>query len=40
MDGTSPVSAGWRELDDTHFYALPLNLPTETTPASTENINP
>jgi hypothetical protein len=28
MDGTNPVSAGWRELDDTHFYALPLNLPS------------
>jgi hypothetical protein len=27
MDGTNPISAGWRELDDTHFYALPLNLP-------------
>jgi hypothetical protein len=26
MDGTNPVSAGWRELDGTHFYALPLNL--------------
>ena len=28
MDGANPVSAGWRELDDTHFYALPLNLPS------------
>ena len=26
MTGTTPVSAGWRELDGTHFYALPLNL--------------
>ena len=27
MTGTNPVSAGWRELGQTHFYALPLNLP-------------
>jgi hypothetical protein len=27
MTGTNPVSAGWRELGDTPFYALPLNLP-------------
>jgi hypothetical protein len=33
MTGTNPVSAGWRELGQTHFYALPLNLPTETAPA-------
>jgi hypothetical protein len=31
MTGTNPVSAGWRELGQTHFYALPLNLPTGTT---------
>jgi hypothetical protein len=30
MTGTNPVSAGWRELGQTHFYALPLNLPNET----------
>jgi 4-amino-4-deoxy-L-arabinose transferase-like glycosyltransferase len=27
MTGATPVSAGWRELDKTPFYALPLNLP-------------
>ena len=27
MTGTNPVSAGWQELGQTHFYALPLNLP-------------
>jgi hypothetical protein len=27
MTGTNPVSAGWRQLGDTPFYALPLNLP-------------
>jgi hypothetical protein len=27
MTGTNPVSAGWHELGQTHFYALPLNLP-------------
>ena len=26
MTGTTPVSAGWRQLGGTHFYALPLNL--------------
>ncbi len=31
MTGTNPVSAGWHELGQTHFYALPLNLPTEAT---------
>jgi hypothetical protein len=41
MTGASPVSAGWRELGQTHFYALPLNLlPTETTPATAENTHP
>ena len=25
-----PVTAGWRELNDTPFYALPLNLPSRT----------
>jgi hypothetical protein len=27
MTGNNPISAGWRELDQTHFYVLPLNLP-------------
>jgi hypothetical protein len=40
MTGTNPVSAGWRELGQTHFYALPLNLPTETAPATTRNTHP
>jgi hypothetical protein len=40
MTGTNPVSAGWRELGQTHFYALPLNLPTETAPATKENTHP
>ncbi|HEX3373195.1 MAG TPA: hypothetical protein VHS13_03240 [Edaphobacter sp.] len=31
MTGTNAVSAGWRELGQTHFYALPLNLHKETT---------
>jgi hypothetical protein len=31
MTGTNPVAAGWRELGDTPFYALPLNLPPEST---------
>src|SRR5882757_5724191 len=29
MTGANPVSAGWHELGQTHFYALPLNLPAE-----------
>lgn len=37
IDGTNPISAGWRELDDTHFYALPLNLPIEATRTSSAN---
>jgi hypothetical protein len=31
MTGANPVSAGWHELGDTHFYALPLNLPADAT---------
>jgi hypothetical protein len=31
MTGTNPVSAGWHELDKTHFYVLPLNLPADAT---------
>jgi 4-amino-4-deoxy-L-arabinose transferase-like glycosyltransferase len=34
MTGTNPVSAGWRELGDTHLYALPLNLPADAAEAS------
>jgi hypothetical protein len=40
MTGTTPISAGWRELDGTPFYALPLNLPAEAAPAPTENPHP
>ena len=40
MTGATPVSAGWRELDGTPFYALPLNLPTEAPPATKENPQP
>jgi hypothetical protein len=36
MTGANPVSAGWRELGDTHFYALPLSLPTD----ATQNTHP
>jgi hypothetical protein len=36
MTGANPVSAGWRELGQTHFYALPLNLPAN----ATQNPNP
>jgi hypothetical protein len=36
MTGNTPVSAGWRELDQTPFYALPLNPPPSTsTPTTT-----
>jgi hypothetical protein len=41
MTGTTPASAGWRQLRGTPFYALPLNLPTQTTaPATAENPHP
>jgi hypothetical protein len=42
ITGTGPVSAGWQELDHTHFYALPLNLPpqTEAAPTTTQNSQP
>ncbi len=29
MTGTTPASAGWHQLGDSHFYELPLNLPPE-----------
>jgi hypothetical protein len=29
MTGTTPASAGWHQLGDSHYYELPLNLPTE-----------
>jgi hypothetical protein len=37
MTGNTPVSAGWRELDSSPFYAYPLNLPTAT---PSENTHP
>ena len=41
MTGTNPVSAGWRELGETHFYALPLNLPAANCArSSTDNTYP
>ena len=40
MTDTSPVSAGWHELDHTPYYALPLNLPAEAAPAATDNTHP
>ena len=40
MTNSNPVTAGWRELDQTPFYALPLNLPAESAPASTANTHP
>jgi hypothetical protein len=35
MTGTNPISAGWRELDSSSFYVLPLNLPTTSSPENT-----
>ncbi|NYF78470.1 hypothetical protein [Granulicella arctica] len=32
MTGTTPASAGWHELADTHFYEFPLNLPAQGVP--------
>lgn len=32
MTGTTPTSAGWKELGLSHFYALPLNLPSSSQP--------
>jgi hypothetical protein len=40
MTGTTPASAGWRQLGGTPFYALPLNVPAEATPATKENTHP
>jgi hypothetical protein len=40
MTGTTPTSAGWRQLGDTPFYALPLNLPANATPATKEITHP
>jgi hypothetical protein len=35
MTGTNPLSSGWRELDSSPFYALPLNLPATPSPENT-----
>lgn len=40
MTGTTPVSAGWRQLGGTPYYALPLNLPANATPATREITHP
>ncbi len=40
MNTASPAGTGWRELDGTPFYALPLNLPTEPAPVTTETPHP
>ena len=36
MTGNDAVSAGWRALGPTPFYALPLNLPNTTNPAASD----
>ncbi len=36
MTGTTPASAGWHELGDSHLYELPLNLPSETSGQATQ----
>jgi hypothetical protein len=35
MTGTTPAVAGWHELGNSHFYELPLNLPSETSRQAT-----
>jgi hypothetical protein len=40
MTTSNPIAAGWRELNKTSFYALPLNLPAEHAPAPAENTHP
>jgi hypothetical protein len=40
MTTTNPIAAGWRELDNTPFYALPLNLSPTSAPATKENVHP
>jgi hypothetical protein len=40
MNTTSPVSAGWRELGGTPFYALPLNLPDVPPPSEQDDTRP
>jgi hypothetical protein len=40
MTGTTPASASWHQLGGTPFYALPLNLPAQITPATKENTHP
>jgi hypothetical protein len=40
MTGNTPVSAGWRQLDGTPFYALPLNVSGEATPGTSAEIHP
>ncbi|MGH9597923.1 MAG: glycosyltransferase family 39 protein [Edaphobacter sp.] len=40
MTGTTPISANWHELAQTHFYFLPLNLPADTASAKPETAHP
>jgi hypothetical protein len=40
MTTSNPVADGWRELDNTQFYALPLNLPSTPSPAENSHPNP
>ena len=40
MTGTTPVSSGWRDLDGTPFYALPLNLPADAAPQAIDGTRP
>jgi hypothetical protein len=40
MTTSNSLAAGWRELDATPFYALPLNLPAEAAPTPAQNIHP
>jgi hypothetical protein len=40
MSGTNPVSAGWRRLGGTPYYALPLNLPDQSISSLPSPIHP
>jgi len=42
MNATEPASAGWERLGETHYYALPLNLPAQqpSTPATQPHTQP
>jgi len=40
MNTADPVAAGWRELDETPFYAFPLNLPAVPPPSERNDARP